>query len=43
MTEVNDKLRLGWIKQQVRWEDVEPQPGQYNWAALDTPLASRRG
>jgi hypothetical protein len=38
MTEVKDKLRLGWIKQQVRWEDVEPQPGQYNWAPLDTPL-----
>ena len=32
MTEVRDKLRLGWMKQQVIWEDVEPQPGQYNWA-----------
>jgi hypothetical protein len=39
MVEVRDKLRLGWIKQQVRWEDVEPEPGQYNWADLDTPLA----
>jgi hypothetical protein len=38
MTEVKDKLRLGWIKQQVRWKDVEPSPGQYNWADLDTPL-----
>jgi hypothetical protein len=38
MTEVRDKLRLGWIKQQVRWQDVEPQPGQYNWADLDTTL-----
>jgi hypothetical protein len=45
MTETRDKLRLGWIKQQVRWEDVEPEPGQYNWADLDTPLqvASERG
>ncbi|MBN1564673.1 MAG: beta-galactosidase [Anaerolineae bacterium] len=39
MNEVRDKLRLGWIKQQVRWEDVEPSPGQYNWTALDVSLA----
>ncbi len=38
MGEVRDKLRLGWIKQQVRWEDIEPQPGQYNWDQLDVPL-----
>ncbi|MBN1678926.1 MAG: beta-galactosidase [Anaerolineae bacterium] len=35
MGEVRDKLKLNWIKQQVRWEYVEPQPGQYDWGALD--------
>ena len=39
MGEVRDKLRLGWIKQQVRWEDIEPSPGQYNWGVLDVSLA----
>ncbi len=39
MGEVRDKLRLGWIKQQVRWEDVEPSPGQYDWTSLDVSLA----
>lgn len=38
MGEVKDKLRLRWIKQQVRWEQVEPEPGQYNWSELDTTL-----
>ncbi len=35
MGEVKDKLKLGWIKQQVRWEDVEPTQGAYEWGALD--------
>lgn len=45
MGEVRDKLKLGWIKQQVRWEDVEPQPGVYNWGELDIslPLAKEYG
>lgn len=38
MGEVRDKLKLNWIKQQVRWEDVEPQPGQYEWAELDVTM-----
>lgn len=38
MGEVRDKLKLGWIKQQVRWEFVEPQPGQYDWGALDVAM-----
>lgn len=38
MGEVTDKLKLPWIKQQVRWEDVEPVQGQYDWAALDTTM-----
>ncbi len=45
MGEVRDKLKLGWIKEQVRWEVVEPQPGQYNWSELDAtlPLAKEYG
>jgi len=38
MGEVRDKLKLKWIKQQIRWEDVEPQPGQYDWHMLDVTL-----
>ena len=38
MGEVSDKLKLGWIKQQVEWKFVEPQPGQYDWSLLDVPL-----
>ncbi len=38
MGEVRDKLKLGWIKQQIRWEDIEPQPGQYDWGMLDVTL-----
>lgn len=45
MREVRDKLHLRWYKQQVRWEDVEPEKGEFNWAALDLslPLASEYG
>ncbi|MBN1200931.1 MAG: hypothetical protein JXJ20_03650 [Anaerolineae bacterium] len=39
LSEVRDKLKLNWIKQQVRWKDVEPQPDQYNWGALDVTFA----
>ena len=38
MGEVRDKLKLKWIKVQVRWADVEPEPGQYKWDALDVAL-----
>jgi hypothetical protein len=38
-------LGLGWIKYQVRWSQVEPDPGQYQWNELDAVVqaASRRG
>lgn len=29
------KLGMTWIKQQVRWADIEPGPGQFNWAWID--------
>jgi hypothetical protein len=28
-------MRANWIAQDVRWRDIEPAPGQYNWTALD--------
>ncbi len=34
------QLGLGWIKQQVRWSDLEPQRGQPNWDALDAIFAA---
>jgi polysaccharide biosynthesis protein PslG len=45
MREVRDKLHMNWFKQQVRWEDVEPEQGRFNWAALDLslPLAAEYG
>lgn len=39
LNDVRDKLKLKWIKQQVRWEDVEPEPGQYDWGMLDITFA----
>lgn len=29
---------FGWVKQQVRWMDVEPNPGSFNWGALDSAV-----
>jgi hypothetical protein len=29
------KLGMSWIKQQVRWSDIEPGPGQFNWEWID--------
>ena len=28
-------LGLGWVKQQVRWEFVENEPGAVNWSEMD--------
>jgi hypothetical protein len=30
-----NQLGLGWIKQQIRWADLEPAQGAANWDALD--------
>lgn len=38
MREVAEKLHMGWFKQQVRWEDVESEKGQYDWSKLDLAL-----
>jgi hypothetical protein len=29
------KLGMNWIKQQVRWEDIEPSPGEFQWWYID--------
>ena len=36
---------FGWIRQQVRWSDIEPSRGVYNWGFLDqiAGTASSRG
>lgn len=33
-----NQLNLNWIKLQVRWELVEPEPGVYDWARQDYNL-----
>ncbi|NWF69289.1 MAG: beta-galactosidase [Chloroflexi bacterium] len=38
MNDVYSNLGLRWFKQQVRWEEFEPERGQYNWAVLDLVL-----
>ncbi|GAB4520978.1 MAG: hypothetical protein OHK0046_31780 [Anaerolineae bacterium] len=39
------ELGLGWFKQQVRWDQYEPQEDTYDWSPLDLslPIASERG
>ncbi len=37
---VANDLQLGWVKQQVRWEILEPEKGNINWAMLDLVLPS---
>lgn len=41
---IND-LGMQWVKIQARWEDLEPEKGQYNWFFLDGVLdeACKRG
>lgn len=33
------QLGMGWVKQPVRWAEVEPVPGQPDWQALDAFFA----
>lgn len=40
MREVKQKMGLNWYKQQVRWEVVEPEKGQWQWGELDMAVAS---
>jgi polysaccharide biosynthesis protein PslG len=40
MREVTEKIGLGWVKIQVRWELIEPEKGEYNWNAIRFALRS---
>jgi hypothetical protein len=35
-----DKLGMEWVKQQVRWELIEPEEDQYDWTQLDVGFES---
>ena len=34
---------FGWVKFQVPWKDIEPQPGQINWTSFDAAVARASG
>lgn len=40
-----NQLGVPWLKQQVRWQDIEPAQGEYDWGATDIYLndAADRG
>ncbi len=38
MDMVRSKLNLNWVKLQVRWYFMEPQPGQIDWGILDNAM-----
>ncbi len=42
---IQEKLFLGWLKQQLRWGDFSPAPGQMDWSGFDRVMdaASARG
>jgi hypothetical protein len=40
VTEAVQDLGFGWLKQQVRWAQVEPAKGEYEWEGLDAIVAS---
>ncbi|TVR20524.1 MAG: hypothetical protein EA396_10670 [Anaerolineaceae bacterium] len=44
MNDVGD-MGLNWFKHQVRWYQIEPEPGVYNWTTLDLvlPIAQEYG
>jgi hypothetical protein len=38
MDAVRYKLHLPWVKLQVRWSDIEPQPGDLQWVFMDNAI-----
>jgi murein DD-endopeptidase MepM/ murein hydrolase activator NlpD len=34
------ELGFGWVKQQVNWADIEPQPGEFRWDEVDRMVES---
>lgn len=43
MNIVRSKLGLPWVKLQVRWYFMEPQPGQIDWSTLDNAMEAACG
>lgn len=39
---VADDLGFRWVKQQLRWDLMEPEPGQIDWSLLDLVMPSAR-
>jgi len=37
------RLGFGWVKQQVRWEYAEPQPGAIQWQEMDSIVDAMNG
>ena len=35
-------LRADWIAQEIKWKDIEPRSGQYDWKKLDALLLAAR-
>ncbi len=40
MRQVRDHLGLSWVKQQLRWDDVQPEPGTFDWSLYDPVVAA---
>ena len=38
MNIIRNQLNLYWSKIQVRWQDVEPEQGSYNWVQIDNAM-----
>ncbi len=39
----SSRLGFGWVKQQVRWEYAEPQPGAIQWQEMDSIVNTMNG
>ena len=40
MDVASNQLGVDWVKQQIRWEDIEPAQGEYDWGPVDVYLES---
>jgi hypothetical protein len=37
--DVVQSMGLGWVNYEVRWAEIEPEPGVYHWESLDQAMA----
>lgn len=42
MREVKDKIGFGWFKMQVRWAEIEPVKGEYDWNVVRFAIRAAR-